>query len=581
MFTLGIEKVMNNRIHILIADMFKKLGYNYDNGACYAISLRWQEACLTGEQLIFLKRIAVISELDLMLDLDSFLKEIKNKKGVNLSEKDREVLDVLSFFDSLFLFQNPSWFPDLFTQPTTQQMLGTVSEFASSDSLLAKGGMNKIYSRVGIYTDEELEYYLTKFSNYFMEMLSFSEETVALLLTNHNHTLSVTFKKNQWTFFNINDYPPKVFSSTENKLLMEYIKKGFKRVNSNFTGFNTAVFVTNDKIDKEKLAAGLLSIKGNESITKEIAQRELFSGMRLANLATIHNDRLILSSVLKCDNHLQNTSVHSLVHLAIIQIFPEALLILARNGYDINKRDLTGATPLQLAVAQGSQFMINSLLYLKADTNQINESGQNLLFDAINHRQVSCIPLLIKHIDPHQEDKNGFNSFSWAIFWGYLKEMQEFLKYKNIVENINNPNTHGMTAALFAVLSGEPKIITELLFTIDLNTPSKILLLSLIHYINFMFQYKFHQEAPKEIIFRLEEFSRKQSNPAYLSITPHDLAAIMGYNGIAEIIKTASELDKKNTYKPITVSSHSIFTQSTLLPSMYHETQRSVNYDTP
>jgi len=91
-------------VHQSLINLAIKLGYTQDDeGLCRGITLRCLEAYQLGEQDKFIKRINKIINID---NLDILIREAqeKVKQQEALSPHDLELLEILSFYDSLFLF---------------------------------------------------------------------------------------------------------------------------------------------------------------------------------------------------------------------------------------------------------------------------------------------------------------------------------------------------------------------------------------------------------------------------------------------------------------------------------------------
>ncbi|MBA4696224.1 MAG: hypothetical protein H2069_02395 [Legionella sp.] len=129
-------------IHEALLACHQRLGYTETEGICHGFSLNWLEACLLGKEKQFNDRIQWIEayllgkekkQQDALQCLWSFnkskqlndrikhtgvinefaqsIESVKAKKGINLTQEDIVLLDILAFFDSVELFQSPKALP--------------------------------------------------------------------------------------------------------------------------------------------------------------------------------------------------------------------------------------------------------------------------------------------------------------------------------------------------------------------------------------------------------------------------------------------------------------------------------------
>ncbi|HAT6976812.1 TPA: hypothetical protein F8R96_11925 [Legionella pneumophila] len=131
-------------IHNAVLACFVKLGYSDVEGVCHGISIRWLEACISGEEHVFHERLKHIEQIvssgqDIVMLMDA----VKEKRGKNLSTEDEELLDILAFFDSLDLYHTPYRHTELFglSSDSNQKNIAFHSDLAASDKINALGGL--------------------------------------------------------------------------------------------------------------------------------------------------------------------------------------------------------------------------------------------------------------------------------------------------------------------------------------------------------------------------------------------------------------------------------------------------------
>jgi ankyrin repeat protein len=106
------------------------------------------------------------------------------------------------------------------------------------------------------------------------------------------------------------------------------------------------------------------------------------------------------------------------LHSAVIQENIPMIALLLSWGADLgnNFDRLDYITPLEVAVARGSQITVDLLLsHLKKNINQKNDHGVTMLVRAVYHRNVSLVRLLLAaDADPTIPDATGTTALHWA-----------------------------------------------------------------------------------------------------------------------------------------------------------------------
>lgn len=115
--------------------------------------------------------------------------------------------------------------------------------------------------------------------------------------------------------------------------------------------------------------------------------------------------------------------------------------ILSQGGYDINRYNVMGLTPLMFALYQGNPKAVRYLLEKGADYQRICAAGDHTSFYALGISGESCLKMLLKHIQSKKgkefvsEYVNRSNMFSrrtvlhMAHFFGRKEEVKILLKY--------------------------------------------------------------------------------------------------------------------------------------------------------
>ena len=197
--------------HRALISLGKKLGYtDKDTGLCYGTTLRFLEACLLGEQEKFIRRMNTIAKTDGLDVLITQAKE-KVKQHQALTPYDLDLLDVLSFYDSLFLYHTPAEYAQVFNEKNLRQMdIDNISRLACSDRIQAEGGLTAIYSESNSYTKNKINDYLTDIQSIISDNSTLPENNLGMLLSSQNHAIGLFYQAEcrKWLVMDINQWPP-------------------------------------------------------------------------------------------------------------------------------------------------------------------------------------------------------------------------------------------------------------------------------------------------------------------------------------------------------------------------------------
>ncbi len=119
---------------------------------------------LFDEESIFHTRIKrIVSYGESLVNVVDLVKE-KVRKTEELSQSEKEVFDILSFYESLELYQSPHRHSGLFNTNASQCNIATITNIAASDEIQSRGGLKIIYSEPLIYEENEIKSYLDELS---------------------------------------------------------------------------------------------------------------------------------------------------------------------------------------------------------------------------------------------------------------------------------------------------------------------------------------------------------------------------------------------------------------------------------
>lgn len=372
-------------IHSVILKVLLNLGYTDTPGCCHGFSIGWLEACLLDNEALFNQRIHSILEAG-----DGLVKPIeavKQKKSENLTAKDKELLEILAFFDRLELYQSPYSHSSLFSAPLMQCDIEAISNFASSTAIQAAGGLAMIYSEPVIYTKTEMISYLNALGVLLEQSGTQIKKPFGIILNNYNHNISVTYTPGKgWNFMDINSYPSQFFNANQTSFLATRIMRGFQSKGPH-CAFNISVVTTGNHFNLMNLKETFNHFKKTHLITKDIALRE-DGGTGLAFIAAQHGHVLVIAELAQHKADFNQANNKGLTPAFIAAEFGHTPVIteLAKHGVDFNKASNEGKTPAFIAAENGHTLVIAELVKIGVNFNATyTESVANLRQFAMNY----------------------------------------------------------------------------------------------------------------------------------------------------------------------------------------------------
>lgn len=541
--------------HNAVLTCFLELGYSNVKGVCHGISIRWLEACMSGEERVFHERLKRIEQIvSSGQDIVKLMDVVKEKKGKNLSAADQDLLDIQAFFDSVDLYHTPYRHTELFGLSSNSNYTNIAfhSDFAASDKISALGGLTQVYSQALIPNEVELKHYLDELGFIMQAGSGSRKDVLGVLLSSFDHTLALTYKPgNGWGFMDINQYPPKVFKTEETGLLAKMIIKGLNSVpSSNYIALDASIYTTTRNPQVYSLSTQLGQFKSSHVITPEIASREqngmglawiaarigdiaLISelakhqidlnkaeenGFTLAHLAVQQGDVALISELARhgVDFNKANGSGFTPAHLAARNGHVAAIAELAKQGVDFNKTSRSGDTPAYLAAQNGHAAVITELAKNNVNVHEPNEHGSTLAHIAAQNGHVTVITELAKHqVDFNKKVINGSTPAHLAARNGHVAVIAELAKHQ---ADLNKADNDGFTPAHIAALTGQPLALDEL---IKLGADLSPSLISAIHWKNKTY-------LKQDAVSRMNSFLQFHKGKQEVLLSPGELAVIMG-----------------------------------------------------
>ena len=207
--------------HGKIMDLGYSLGYFHDvaptreelNGICQGFTRKWCEACLLHEDEVFEQRVQqILSSPPTLEEVESIKEKIKDAGRAyspeNLTQKEKDTLDILALFENIAIFQEPALHTDLFGKPLEQWNVEQISEFASSDNIAEQGGLTNVRTELGIYNVRTYSAFLGEVEKACITSCD-KGDIIAINLANEKHAIGLTYTVGEgWCFMDINQFPP-------------------------------------------------------------------------------------------------------------------------------------------------------------------------------------------------------------------------------------------------------------------------------------------------------------------------------------------------------------------------------------
>jgi ankyrin repeat protein len=496
-------------LHHAIIELCLKLGYIKTSGVCHGISMRWLEACFLGEESLFDARIKRIEKIvSSGVDIVQMVNALKAKKGENLTQEDKELFDLLAFFDSLELYQAPQLHSELFNLPyiSTQKNSTCNWYYASSDKIIAMDGLAQIYSEPMILTTEEITQYLNDLG-IVLQTHGLPTDTFGVLLSSSDHVIALKYRPNVgWGFMDINQYPAQFYNLDEASAVKIIAEKIVAGLDFDKTGgpmaFNASVITTKNSTSLPKLTIPLEQFKASHLITKDIATREQ-NGINLAYIAAQYGHVSIITELAKlgadlnkADNEgrtpaikaAQNGHVSVIAELAkhnadlnkadngnltpalyaAYSGYVSVIAELAKHNVNLDKANKNTITPAYLAAQQGFVSVLIELIKHKVDLNKAIIGGATPAYIAAKKGHASIIAVLAKHnVNLNKADKDGCTPAHFAAENGHASVITELAKHNVDLDKADND---GWTPTLFAAQNGHVSVLAELArHNVDLN----------------------------------------------------------------------------------------------------------------
>jgi len=146
------------------------------------------------------------------------------------------------------------------------------------------------------------------------------------------------------------------------------------------------------------------------------------------------------------------------------------IALIGMEGYDINKGDFWGNTPLAWAARRGHEGVVKILLrQAEVNPDKADNEGNTPLMRAAwcGHEGVVKVLLERSDVDPEQLDYGGLTPLQRAAGDGHEEVVKVLLERGGV--DLNKPDHLGETALLKAAISGRERIVEILLAQVVVN----------------------------------------------------------------------------------------------------------------
>lgn len=382
-------------VHIFLNALGKALGYPGESetidieeddseipmmrGFCLGAAMSWLEASFIHDEKAYLARMDYLVKFideggDFLVAIEDVKKNVKDKKI--LSADEAQLLDILVWFDTLMLYQQPMQFTELFSKEMIQDQVVEISRFTQSKA--AEGGaMVELFSDTNIYSPEELKQYLDAFPLAVAALSPPLKDTrLGFLLGSDDHGIAITFDTTtqQWALMDLNEYPPHSVANIDE--LITLIRRSSAFASDEFpemTTIRTKLLVLETMQNKEPLA--LLKDSLSRSISKELNPQNLAKidtptllkllqdkPSELNKLALSHDAAHLWGRMLDLEGDL-TTPAHFAATVGLTKII-EAIAKLPNAEELLSTKDASGVTPAYVAAQVGQTEIIKVLATL-------------------------------------------------------------------------------------------------------------------------------------------------------------------------------------------------------------------------
>ncbi|STX51122.1 ankyrin repeat protein [Legionella busanensis] len=226
--------------------------------------------------------------------------------------------------------------------------------------------------------------------------------------------------------------------------------------------------------------------------------------------------------------HTLNPAGCTLLHLAVSEKHLEKVIALIAAGININQTNNHGQTALHVAAVRGFKESFFPLITNGADVNCVTHSGLTPLMFAVEHEHIEAAAILIAaSANVNLMDKLGRTALYFAANNGCLQIVFALLDQG---ADVNQARNNSETPLFAAALTGNFDIV-DILLKVK-NCEIKACEMKIIDLL------REAKEDCYDSLIRAQKFleGKKYGADGKITILPHEIAQIMGYEEISQLI---------------------------------------------
>lgn len=421
-------------------------------GICAGFNSSFMLAVLAEDEASFYQRLALLATYkDTPEKLGKDIKAAQNNASEKRCEKDRQLLDIIVFFDLIALYLKPANYKNCFPDQryVTQNDLQKIFAI-SKPALLKHSNLEILLDKNYSFTKETL----TSFFTHLAESIGKTQGPVSIYLSSFEHTTHLTFisQSSCWRYVDINDfstYPDNdnYFRDMDTDTLVTSVFDSFR--NDSCVIFNTTV----------------ASITREKKLEKNLQTLDLLFPIGMQQLALNTNKNI------------------NLLHLCCQRAALKDIKAILKFDIDGNQQATDdGVTPFFLACQVGNANIIEEFLNSKhhIDINLSIKNKRSPFHFAcyLGHNDVVKLLLSTPSLLAKTLDIDGHTPLLFACTSRHTVENQTlFKRLLNHDNDLTQPNNNDETALDIAFSQNNQAAISELLQKAKLKNykPRKIM----------------------------------------------------------------------------------------------------------
>jgi ankyrin repeat protein len=443
------------------------LGYPpYAGGYCHGFNMKWLEASFIHENEQFAQRVETIfnTSPELLIDRINHVKE-KAKQHEVMSPEDIDLLEILSFYEGVSLYQRPHAYSTMFNAPLTQEDINDVTKLAASNKMESAGGLSAIFSKPWLHSQQNIAEYLDGLAFVICRLDFEPQTTIGFELSSSRHVIALSYQtdSNTWTIMDINQWPPKSFDVMSSEECVPHIFNGLQ--SGHIEQKHSMAFITRVIIAGENplLVKKLNDYHKEFTITEGIAKRVGSGGVTVLTLAAETGDVAMITELVAHGANINHVNERGVTPICIAAGYGqvEAVSKLAELGANLDSAVVYAAT-------YGHVDVISKLDQLGADLNApSSEDGATLLFLAAqNGREEIARYLLCRDIkiasnlqgQPFISTFASLTKFTENLAESIQNRMSTLIKSK--IESGEGESAISVTPREIAVVMGHDSVIS-------------------------------------------------------------------------------------------------------------------------